>query len=708
MTDYYKETIENITAQLIEEEVLAEIEDIKTTGINEISKIETETLAYISDHKTTLEKTGGELIDEANDIYLGTSEYVGISVNDYYEKTCIIASDTVDEIKKMITDKGYIIVAFHDGNDDVYLLAQIGVSYTSLGDSIAAGHTIDEDWATNYGEGSQYGKNGNTQTVIVPNSYTNLIGNQFIETYGETYGKNNVSVKSFARSGDTVADLIEKLSHDVVKDALGNAAIVTVCIGANDVLQPALSQIENYINYGNPALADLAVEVEANLSVLDDDTNENSYRALIDRLYEINPNAKYIFTNIYNPLKYLWIDESTVEEDYKDGFFGPLMWAIPETIGSISNNIRGSLLGTSAVQTVYDRINGESRDGSDGLAAWTDTYVSKLNQILKNKIDDYNNPNFVTVDTKLLFESFPDRPISAEKHYNDLVSVEFTRGYVVEDMDWGQFWSNFTLSDITGSMEDTMSNIMSNVVTNVIVPDIDPHPEVYGHYVLNRSFEDALNWSSLSRYSITFNANGGAGSMAGQKVVGIGELHAFTTLNSNTFTAVEEGYHFIGWNTASDGSGEAYTNGQVISLTSDLTLYAQWSNLYTVTYKHSNHTELYGDDETGHQECYALYINGELKPKFGDFSDGSSTTYSVPYGSTIRVVVSNYNPTELTYDDVDCNVYWNGTLVSSGYRGTEYTFTLTCNVTIDFWWEIAGSLVTFDAQSWEDCYITTS
>ena len=32
--------------------------------------------------------------------------------------------------------------------------------YVSLGDSIAAGHTINSDWERDYGEGSQYGKNG--------------------------------------------------------------------------------------------------------------------------------------------------------------------------------------------------------------------------------------------------------------------------------------------------------------------------------------------------------------------------------------------------------------------------------------------------------------------------------------------------------------------------------------------------------------------
>lgn len=44
-----------------------------------------------------------------------------------------------------------------------------------------------------------------------------------------------------------------------------------------------------------------------------------------------------------------------------------------------------------------------------------------------------------------------------------------------------------------------------------------------------------------------------------------------------------DGYVFLGWNTKPDGSGEKYTPGQSITLTKDLTLYAQWSPKPTPT-----------------------------------------------------------------------------------------------------------------------------
>ena len=72
-------------------------------------------------------------------------------------------------------------------------------------------------------------------------------------------------------------------------------------------------------------------------------------------------------------------------------------------------------------------------------------------------------------------------------------------------------------------------------------------------------------------YTIAFNANGGVGEMAAQTF----EVGVDTALNANAFT--REGYKFIGWNTAADGSGATYADeGAILELTGDMTLYAQW------------------------------------------------------------------------------------------------------------------------------------
>jgi len=84
-------------------------------------------------------------------------------------------------------------------------------------------------------------------------------------------------------------------------------------------------------------------------------------------------------------------------------------------------------------------------------------------------------------------------------------------------------------------------------------------------------------------YYITYNSNGGSGSMDTQKFLYTHEQE----LTANAFT--RDGYTFTGWNTKADGSGTSYTDAQsVVNLSSDpngkITLYAQWEmNDVTVT-----------------------------------------------------------------------------------------------------------------------------
>lgn len=72
---------------------------------------------------------------------------------------------------------------------------------------------------------------------------------------------------------------------------------------------------------------------------------------------------------------------------------------------------------------------------------------------------------------------------------------------------------------------------------------------------------------------ISFNANGGSGSMAGQTLTSGTPL----TLTANSFTRASG--EFLGWNTEADGSGTAYEDEATLNyadVNGDLTLYAQW------------------------------------------------------------------------------------------------------------------------------------
>ena len=74
-----------------------------------------------------------------------------------------------------------------------------------------------------------------------------------------------------------------------------------------------------------------------------------------------------------------------------------------------------------------------------------------------------------------------------------------------------------------------------------------------------------------ANYIVTFDANGGKGTMPPQIFV----ADTPQPLNPNTFK--RDGYVFTEWNTTADGKGVTYLSESYYSLTGDITLYAQWN-----------------------------------------------------------------------------------------------------------------------------------
>ncbi len=75
-------------------------------------------------------------------------------------------------------------------------------------------------------------------------------------------------------------------------------------------------------------------------------------------------------------------------------------------------------------------------------------------------------------------------------------------------------------------------------------------------------------WAPAAQSTVTFNANGGTGTMANQST------NVATALTANAFT--RSGYVFDGWATTSNGSN-AYANGASFPFTANATLYARWA-----------------------------------------------------------------------------------------------------------------------------------
>ena len=150
-------------------------------------------------------------------------------------------------------------------------------------------------------------------------------------------------------------------------------------------------------------------------------------------------------------------------------------------------------------------------------------------------------------------------------------------------------------------------------------------------------------------YTITFDANGGEGSM---EVISLLEGNS-VILTANTFTKTNS--TFIGWNTAADGSGTAYADQASITPNANLTLYAQWEETTTGT-------------ENGHEWVdlglpsgllWATCNVGSSVPEgYGNYYSWGETTLKPAYSS------SNYtygaNPAYLPLSNDAANVNWGG------------------------------------------------
>ena len=93
---------------------------------------------------------------------------------------------------------------------------------------------------------------------------------------------------------------------------------------------------------------------------------------------------------------------------------------------------------------------------------------------------------------------------------------------------------------------------------------------------------DVWGGEEPTELTVDFEANGSEeypveGTMTSQTV----NAKTDTALNANSFT--REGYNFLNWNTAADGTGDSYADGATVNLTENTTLYAQWEDNHSLT-----------------------------------------------------------------------------------------------------------------------------
>jgi uncharacterized repeat protein (TIGR02543 family) len=151
------------------------------------------------------------------------------------------------------------------------------------------------------------------------------------------------------------------------------------------------------------------------------------------------------------------------------------------------------------------------------------------------------------------------------------------------------------------------------------------------------------HWTANALPTVTFNANGGVGTMANE----VASIPTALTANGFTYT----GYTFAGWNTAANDSGTAYANGATYAFTSNTTLYAQWApsminciptavpNGYVITMQYSSYP--------GCTRTFDGYVALQLTQAFSGVISCYSgpeyyPLYPIPAGYVITMQYSGY------------------------------------------------------------------
>lgn len=131
----------------------------------------------------------------------------------------------------------------------------------------------------------------------------------------------------------------------------------------------------------------------------------------------------------------------------------------------------------------------------------------------------------------------------------------------------------------------------------------------------------------IPNYTIMYNANNGSGAPSSQTKVQNVDVTLSTTVPTRS------GYQFAGWNTSANGSGTSYAAGAVYSENSNVTLYAQWKQVFTITYNANSGSGAPSDQSKVQGDTITLSTNkptktGNTFTGWNTSSGGSGTSYA--------------------------------------------------------------------------------
>jgi uncharacterized repeat protein (TIGR02543 family) len=198
-------------------------------------------------------------------------------------------------------------------------------------------------------------------------------------------------------------------------------------------------------------------------------------------------------------------------------------------------------------------------------------------------------------------------------------------------------------------------------------------------------------------YTVNYDINGGSGTPPSSKTTSL----YFRLPGDEGFT--RNGYTFICWNTEADGTGTNYNKDSLNNFGRDITLYAIWKPIYTVTFNINGGSGTVPPDKSAfYNSSYEVYLPGGSAFSNGDSAfggwntkaDGTGTNYSAESRCTISGNITLYakwyalgseaNPIPLTADT------WANGEINSANSELWYILNVTGGNTYNVWWNESG------------------
>jgi uncharacterized repeat protein (TIGR02543 family) len=133
---------------------------------------------------------------------------------------------------------------------------------------------------------------------------------------------------------------------------------------------------------------------------------------------------------------------------------------------------------------------------------------------------------------------------------------------------------------------------------------------------------------SIDTYTVAYDNNDGDGTMDSDLNQAYGSTYA---ARSNEFTRAN--YQFTGWNTAANGGGTAYAEGDEFTITGNVTLYAIWTPIpFTITYVMNGGVNAATNPATYTVESALITLAAPTR--LGYTFTGWTPTNNIPAGST--------------------------------------------------------------------------